>query len=339
VTDTYAFMGGELDAFLPSDSSPIEITTGGTGVFPHDPAFSRCGIQVVGTSYVDTPQFAALTECWTRIKINNGTSTQAVLTSYPIYWLDAGDVPVLRLSHTTGSFGAAETVGLEHLVSSTWTAIGSAISSVPMSTTLQDIVIRWIVNSATGTAELYVGGSLRLTASVDLSAVTSIRKVRVYGGAAGGFNYETRFSQMVVTNFPLVGLVLGTCVPTGAGSTSSWTGTYTSIDEAVLSDADFIYSGTAAQISTFAQTPIPNFTGYVVRAVCVSARAKRGASGPQNIRMALRSAGTNYFSGSDIALGLGYAPVQTIWATDPATSAAWVNTAISSLEPGVKSIT
>jgi hypothetical protein len=144
---------------------------------------------------------------------------------------------------------------------------------------------------------------------------------------------------MIVQDQSTIGFVLGTCVPSGAGSTSAWTGAYTDIDEAVTSDADFISSGTANQVSTFAQTAIPTLTGYVVRAVCVSARAKRGSSGPQNIRMALRSAGTNYFSGSDISLGLGYAPVQTIWATDPATSAAWVNTAISSLEPGVKSIT
>jgi hypothetical protein len=336
---TIKFMGAEMASFLPSDSTPIEITSGGTGVFPHDPAFSRCGIDLVGNVYVDTPQFSATTECWTHIEIQNNTSTNAVLTSYPIYWLDGGDVPVLRLSHTTGSFGAAETVGLEHLVSSTWTACGSAISSVPMSTSLEVLDIRWIVNSATGTAELYVGGSLRLTATVDLSAITSIRKVRIYGGAAGGFNYETRFSQVIVADASTIGYRLGTCYPSGTGSTSAWTGSYADVDEAVYSDADFISSGTAAQVSTFAQTAIPTLTGYVVRAVCVSARAKRGSSGPQNIRMALRSAGTNYFSGADIALGLGYAPVQTIWETDPATSAAWVNTAIASLEPGVKSIT
>lgn len=337
---TYAFMGGEMSDFLPSDSTPIEITSAGTGVFPYDSAFSRCGIQLVGTSYVDTPQFASLTgEVWTRIKINNGTSTQAVLTSYPVYWLDGGGVPVLRLSHTTGSFGAAENIGIEHLVSSTWTAIGSTISSVPMSSSLQDIVCHFTVNNVSGLGEIYVGGSQRLTQSVDLSAITSIRKVRVFGGAAGGFNYETRFSQLAVADVSLIGFVLGTCPLTGAGSTSSWTGTYASIDEAVYSDADFISSDTANQVSTFAQTPIATLTGYVIRAVCVSARAKRGSSGPQNIRMALRSAGTNYFSGSDIALGLGYAPVQTIWATDPATSAAWVNTAAASLEPGAKSIT
>jgi hypothetical protein len=197
----------------------------------------------------------------------------------------------------------------------------------------------FIVNTASGLGEIYVGGTQRLTQSVDLSAITSIRKVRIIGGSAGGFGFRTRISQMIVQDQSTIGFVLGTCVPSGAGSTSAWTGAYTDIDEAVTSDADFISSGTANQVSTFAQTAIPTLTGYVVRAVCVSARAKRGSSGPQNIRMALRSAGTNYFSGSDISLGLGYAPVQTIWATDPATSAAWVNTAISSLEPGVKSIT
>jgi hypothetical protein len=335
---TIAFMGSEMDAFLPSDSSPMESSLGGQN---YDPAFTRCYIELFGNSYVDTPQFAALTECWTHLNLWSNISSSGTVTTYPMEWLDGGDVPVLRLNHTSGS--GSETIVLEHYASGTWSAIGTPISSVPLETTglisYQVMDFRFIVNSVSGKAEIYAGSSLRSTQTVDLSAITSIRKVRVLGGFAGGFPFRTRFSQMIVQDTTTIGFRLGTCVPTGAGSTSSWTGTYASIDETVYADGDFISSGTAAQVSTFAQTPIPSLTGYVVRAVGVSARAKRGAAGPQNIRLTLRSAGTNYFSGSDIAVGFGYAPVQTIWATDPATSAAWVNTAVATLEPGVKSIT
>lgn len=332
---TISFMGGEMSAFLPSDSVPIELTGGGTGVFPFDSAFSRCGIQIVGTSYVDTPQFAALTECWTHVSLTHTTSSGAALSYYPLVWLNGSDVEVLRLKHVTTS--GAETVSFEHWTGAAW-ASGSAVS-VPLASNMQILDARFVVNSASGTAALYVAGTERINATVDLSAIASIRKVRATGSTAGGFNGTIRFSQLIVATQSTIGYRLGTCYPSAAGATSSWTGAYSDIDETVYSDADFINSAAANQISTFAQTAIPTLSGYVVRAVAVSTRAKRGSSGPQNMRHALRVSGTDYFSGSDIALGLGYTPTQTIWETNPATAAAWVNTAIAAIQPGAKSIT
>lgn len=333
---TIAFMGGEMSAFLPSDSTPIEKTSGGVYVFPYDAAFSRCGMQVVGVSYVDTPQFAALTEVWTHISLNHRSdSPAATLSYYPVVWLNASDVESVRLKHVTGG---GETISFEYWTGAAWAAAGSAVT-LPLTSAMQTLDIRILCNTASGNVSLYVAGTERINASVDLSGTVSIRKMRVTGGTAGGFSGETRFSQVIIANASTIGYRLGTCYPSAAGATSSWTGAYTDIDETLYDDADFINSASANQISTFAQTSIAALTGYTVRAVAVTARAKRGSSGPANIRMALRASGTDYFSASDIALGLGYTPVQTIWETNPATSAAWVNTAISTLQPGAKSIT
>lgn len=329
-------MGGEMSAFLPSDSVPTELTTGGVYVFPYDANFARCGMQIEDLSYVDTPQFAALTECWTHISFahfgrgNNGTH-------YPITWLNASDVEVLRLKHVTPAL-TTESMSFEMWNGAAWVAAGTAATNVPLAT-MQVLDVRFVVNNASGTVALYVAGTERINSTVDLSTIASIRKMRVTAGTSNGFSSLTRFSQVIIASESTIGFRLGTCYPSAAGATSSWTGAYSDIDETVYSDADFINSGTANQISTFAQTAVPTLTGYTVRAVAVTARAKRNsASGPQNIRMALRSGGTDYFSGSDIALGLGYTPVQTIWETNPATAAAWVNTAISALQPGAKSI-
>ncbi len=332
---TIAFMGGEMTAFLPSDSTPIELTSGGIYVFPYDSGFSRCGMQVVGLSYVDTPQFAALTECWTHIKLTHfgyGNNNN----HYPMVWSDGSNVPSIRLKHDCG-FAGTETVGLERWTGAAWAAVGSSVS-LPLAGARQDIDVRILCNTASGNLSLYVAGTERINASADLSGVASIRKLTVTAGASNGFSSETRFSQVVIADASTIGYRLMTCVPSAAGATSSWTGAYTDIDEAVYSDADFINSASNNQVSTFAQTPVSALTGYVVRAVAVSVRSKRGSSGPQNIRHALRSSGTDYFSGSDVAQGLGYTPTQTIWETNPATSAAWVNTAIASLQPGAKSI-
>ncbi len=326
-------MGGEMSAFLPSDSVPIELTGGGIYVFPYDTSFSRCGLRTTGNSYLDTSQFAALTECWTHMSFNHRSDGGG--TYYPLYWLNASDTQVLRMKHVTSG---TETVSFESWDGAAWVAAGASIS-LPLASAMQVIDVRFVVNSATGTVALYVAGTERINSTVDLSAIASIRKLRVAAGVSG-FSSESRFSQVVIADESTIGFRLGTCYVSAAGATSSWTGAYTDIDETVYSDADFINSGSANQVSTFAQTAIPTLTGYTVRAIAVTARAKRNsASGPQNTRMALRSSGTDYFSGSDIALGLGYTPVQTIWETNPATSAAWVNTAIAALQPGVKSIT
>lgn len=326
---TILFAGGEMSAFAPSDSIPIEYVS---SVITYDSAFSRCGLRSQGVSYMETAQFAAATECWTHALLyhNSGSAT---LTTYPLVWVDGSGVDSVRLKHVSGT---SNTLALEYWNGAAWTAAGSAVA-VQVNLDTQAIDFRILCNTASGNLSLYVAGTERINASVDLSGITSIRKFRALGDTAGGFNFDLRLSQVIIADEPTIGWRLATLYPSGTGADTAWTGAYTSIDETVYSDADFINSGSAAQVSTFALTG-PAMTGYSVRAVVVTARARRGASGPQNIRMALRSSGTTYPSGSDIALGLGYAPVQAVWETDPATSSAWVNTAISTLQAGVKSI-
>lgn len=325
---TIDFVGGEMSAFSPSDSVATEIGTTST----YDSAFSRCALSVTGLSYMQTAQLTAMTERWTHIHLTNGNGNNA-LTDHPVVWLDGSDTEVVRLAATGDING---TIALQYWNGASWATAGSAVS-LPLYSANQVLDVRILANSASGNLSLYVAGTERINQTVDLSGVTSVRRIKVLGDSSGGFNFITTCSQIISADEPTIGWRLATLYPSAGGADSAWTGAYTAIDETVYSDADFINSGSAAQVSTFALTG-PAMTGYSVRAVGVTARARRGASGPQNIRMALRSAGTTYFSGSDIALGLGYAPVQTIWETDPATSAAWVNTNIASLQGGAKSI-
>jgi hypothetical protein len=56
------------------------------------------------------------------------------------------------------------------------------------------------------------------------------------------------------------------------------------------------------------------------------------------LQLALRSAGTTYFSATK-ALDFGYGAFGNVWETNPATSAAFLSSEIAALEYGVKSIT
>jgi hypothetical protein len=325
---TILFMGGEMAAFTPSDNTVVEDTTGTY----YNSSFARCAILIrTDTSYAEGMPSASSTTPYLHFDMLSGfiaTNTPTTRLS----WYDSSGNERVRLKYATNT---ALQITISYWNGASFTDLTPV--SVAMETR-QTIDLAVVCNSGSGSIKLYISGTERLNSgAIDTTGIANLKKFRFVGGTVSGLGISTLVSQVVMADEPTIGWRLMTRYPNAAGATSDWTGAYTDIDEAVYDDSDFILSASNNQVSVFSQTG-PSITGYTVRAVAVAARARRGASGPQNLRMALRSAGTNYFSGSDIAQGVGYAPSQTIWETDPATSAAWVNTNITSLQPGVKSI-
>jgi hypothetical protein len=323
--------GGELGALTPSDSGVTEENNLVLGGHYYDTNFARCSIDTYSSSeYAEAALSSGQTDVWVHLEgqLDNNVTTAFTMLS----WLDAGGTERVRLRQEENPSGV---MTAQYWDGSAWQTIGTA--TVSLKTSRQTIDLHVICNSTSGTVAVYIGGTERISsASVDLSGATSLKTLRVFGGSS---NIGTHLfsSQHVIATESTIGMRVFTVPVSGTGASADFTGTYANIDEAVVNDADFINSGTANQVSTFTATA-PTLTGYVVRAVVVAARAKRNsASGPQNLQLALRSSGTNYFSSSK-AVGLGYGAFVNVWETDPATSAAWVNTAISSLQPGVKSI-
>ncbi len=326
---TIVFMGGEMGAFFPSDAGSYENILAG-----FNPAFARCKILVdKAVNYVQSTRLGNLTDSWTHVdfQVRNAGSTSNEHTRF--LWYDTDGVPVVRLVHIYN----AGTIRLDYFNGSTWITAGSDIT-VDVEGQLQTLDIHIVCNTASGSIKMYMSGTLRIdSGTVDLSWIDEIDFVRAYGGTIFGLGYNTYISQVIVADEPTIGMRLLTRYMNGAGATGDWTGGYTDVDEIIYNDADFISSAVADQVELFTQTG-PEISGYVVRAVGVSARARRGASGPANIQLALRSAGSNYFSPSK-PLDIGYGAFLHIWDEDPATSADWLNTAIDALQPGVKSIT
>lgn len=324
---TILFMGSEMDAFVPNLSTVTETTA--TTFDNYNASFCRAAIEVyTGTEYAEGAIASGQTDVWAHFDISSfyqGTDNQQRFV-----WLNASGTPSVRINQDSIN----TLMSVEYWTGAAWVSAGSTTAYI--NAARQTIDMHVVCNSASGSMELYIAGTKLIDATVDLSGTTSLKNFRLYGNTYAPLYDTDWYSQVVIADEPTIGMRLLTRYPNGAGATSGWTGAYTGIDEAVFDDADFILSASANQVSTFAQTG-SSLTGYVVRAVGVSARAKRGASGPQNIQLALRSAGTDYFSSSQ-ALGLGYEAHQNIWETDPATASDWVNTAISSLQPGVKSI-
>jgi hypothetical protein len=331
-------MGGEIGSVIPSDANVIEATTDGGG-FSFSDGFHRCAIRCLGgSSYFETPSVGGQTTIWYHFNfIGRAAQTSSSQQVWAIFHDDSG-VAQFRLK---GSI-YGQTLRLERNASSVWTLVDAEIplnanSASSTSLAMQTFDLGLVVNSASGSAKLYVGGTKRIdSGSIDLSGVASMNKMQGYGRTVvtSESNY---FSQIVIADEPTVGMRVTTVPPAGAGTTGDWTGDYTDVDEAVYSDADFCYSATNGQIELFVGT-VPSLTGYVVRAVGVYARAKCGASGPQNLQIALRSGSTNYFS-SSLALDVGYDAHGNVWEQNPNTTADWQTAQISAVQFGVKAIT
>ena len=308
---TILYLGSGLDSLTPSDSAVTEDSSGGT----QDLAFTRSASVVPASSYADTPAWTAVQEVWVHAVLEPAIGTY--------FYLLNGSTANFKLV-ATGTY--LQMYYLSALA--TWTQIGSNVT-YPYNT--QQYVDIYFKTGASGAVGLYLGGTERTTATGSYTYSADVTGVRFVGE---GDSCEV--AGIAVADEPTIGWRVTQGYMSGAGADTAWTGDYTSVDEAELNDADFLNSTSAGQVETFTAT-FPTLTGYTPRAVCVSARARRGASGPQGLQLALRSSGTNYFSATK-TLGLGYTAVQNIWETNPATSADFLLSQIASLQPGVKSV-
>ena len=309
---TILYAGSGLDSLLPSDATVGESITNGD----IDGSFVRSGTSVSSSGTATATGWTDVQEVWVHLALY-----KSIVSNSDIFKLQNGGVDVFKLTRESSVLRTYYLSGL-----ATWTQIGSDVAMT--AGMLHHLDIRY-KTGASGAVELYIDQTEKFATT-------------------GSYTYATDIDNIV---FPASNVVSGIAVATentigwrvvqgyvsGTGSDTAWTGDYTGVDEATLSDVDFINSTAADQVETFTFTPVAALTGYTVRGVCVSARAKRDASGPQSLQLALRSSGTNYFSSSK-TLGLGYTAVQNIWETNPATSADWLSSQIAALQVGVKSI-
>lgn len=322
---TILFAGGEMGAFTPSDSTVREALDGGK----FNGSFARCAMNMeMPTSYALSEKFASATEAWIHFEhyLDSASSDGTMRTGLQV--LDASGNAVIRMQTQEDSDGWR----FEYWNGSAWVLIGSELYIE--TSAVQTIDIHAKVNSATGSIAVYFEGTKRAeVASADLSGITNIAQLAFYGRAGA---YTERFiSQVIVATETTIGWRLTTVAPTATGASSAWTGTVAEVDEAIVSDADFINTSSNDQDELFAHgTAIP--AGYAVRGVVVTARAKKGSSGPSNLQLALRSSGTTYYSASK-ALDFGYGAYVSVWETDPATGAAFTASAVTSAQFGVRS--
>lgn len=192
-----------------------------------------------------------------------------------------------------------------------------------------------------GSVQFYIDGILKLsyTGDVTTDGVTSLSGFRLAVNSDSSAAYGV-WSEVIVHTDDTRSMSLVTLEPSANGNAFTFdSGSYASVDEGALDDLDVVASGTANQVAQFAVNNT-RVTGNVsVKGVAVWARAQRGASGPQNMQIGVRSGGADHWS-SNKALALSMANVQHVLDTNPATSAAWASSDLTAagFNIGVKSI-
>jgi hypothetical protein len=131
-------------------------------------------------------------------------------------------------------------------------------------------------------------------------------------------------------------------VVTGAGNSTQWSpssgSNYTCVDERPASDSDFVSTDSVDQLDLFTASDLAGDI-EAIKCVQVVARAvQEGAPTPQNVQLAVRSGGSNYFSGDKAVPLTTPADLFHIWETDPDTASAWTESGVNALEIGVKSV-
>lgn len=320
-TTTLPFAGGEMGSFEPLDNGSVEITTSGR----YDSTLSRCAIIANQSSAgFQTPTWSAASTFWLHAMVYPGGY---VSTRNWVRWYN-GSTEVARVAST----GSNSTVTLYTLQGGVLTSVGTF---TPPSTTLNLMDIALVSNTASGSASVYLAGTLVLSATgLNHSGWTGVTQVRFCGSDTASY-----WSQIICDTIPHVGGAVYTLnLNTNSGTNTGWTGDVSNIDEVVYNDATFNYATANGQISTYSSSSA-SLTGYYIRGIAVGVRALCGATGPQNIKLAIRTGGANYLSPTSIALNSGYQACTYCWTTNPGTSIAWTASDAAAVEGGMEALT
>ncbi len=225
------------------------------------------------------------------------------------------------------------------------TLLGSLGTTVLALNTWYLIEAKIVIDNATGIAELKLNGALPLEIDFDGDtqgqAGNTVTKVTLGSYGINNFHVVGYFDDVVLDDAAWIGDTrIQAIVPTGAGNSSNWTpsagNNWDCVEEVPASDANYVYTNANDILDTYV---MGDLVGGVSEVKCVQVQARtvrQGASTPTNLKLAVRSGGTDYVSG-DKAVPASYKSLFNIWETDPATSAAWIVSGVNSAEIGTKS--
>lgn len=260
-----------------------------------------------------------------------------------LFELVSGSTPLVRLRRNApATSGTAHYVTMQWWDGSAWQDVGTYTGWTASTVTRFAMRVKL---DASGEMGFYVNGTEIGTFTGDTDGGgTSVDRLWMRGwvDSPSTTSPNLSYSETAVTDsgsslrYARVAGMYPDAAPGGAHPVA-WTGDWQNIDETTLSEADLISTTTTdAAESWRVQQRAAAASGATVLAFGQSAWARRGATGPQNLRLPLYVSGTEYSNGDVAGLSAAFAEVREIFYADPSTSAAPTPAAVDAFRWGAK---
>ena len=340
---TIYFAGTEPEAFTSFIQDPDYIST--TGNY-HDPDYSRCGLSGYMNSLITIDLAGVgtgLSEGWVQSRIH--TTPSLISSGYPVVAImDASD-QILAEVITKSDSGTKNSVLRYYTAAATRVEVNPQVPVSPSGSAVGTfITLYWKIVGTSLTLTWYVNSVLAATVTVTVAFVSG-KLVKKCGWGGTGHStalYRMYHSEMVVSSEDPRGYRVATLTPNSLGTKDEWTGNYADIDDlGVTFDADYIYTDAINKIESFGLTNLSATAQNMdVVAAVVSARARRGVTGPQNIKPFIRTNSTDYEGATYPTVPATFTNLPpVVMAVNPVTGNPWTITEIQDLEAGFKSLT
>lgn len=317
------FATNDFEGILSGEGTFGATTTAGR----FDSAMSdvACYVQSIG-SKIRTRKVAPQASLWVRYLWHIQIANSSALP-FSMRILRDGGVAVFGLYQKD----ADDNLQMAYWNGSAWVDLGAEFAVTQSNLDFIDVNV-----SGTGAA-VYIDGVLAVSASATMSEVYDLAQVE-FGALSSNVSGH---SEIIISTDSTIGLRYYTKQQaTAEGTNQAWTGAHTDINHLGLNDATVVSSNAADQVQTFT-AGARTLDGYSIVGVAVSARCRRGNSGPQKVRPVLRIGSTVYEGNQETLAFAGFNPVQHLFLTDPSTNDPWVEADAESaaLEFGLKSNT
>lgn len=229
------------------------------------------------------------------------------------------------------------------------TTLGTTTYVVPLSTYLY-LELAVTLHSTAGAVTLRVNGATVLA----LTSVNTQQTANAYAqtlrvgntgtvATVGNLDFDDLYvcdgSGSAPHNTFLGDCRVDTLFPTSDGTSQQWTpstpGThYTLVDEAAPNTTDFVSSSTVGHRDTYGMQDLTAMTGTIY-GVQLNLAALKSDAGSRSVKPLLVS-GASEALGAATALGTSQTYTRHVQTTDPATGAAWAESAINAMQTGAE---
>jgi hypothetical protein len=305
------FAGNSLASFKRSSVAVTEITTAGK----FDSAFVPNAIALPnGSDFFDTEDFNATGTIWLHFEYYNSTGSST--NTGPM--LRNGSTGIFRIIRSGTPYFA------QYWNGSSWTTTGSSFSFA--TSTKHRVDIKIVLNTS---YELYDNGTLIASGSGWSGGPTTATNMRFNPINDAGIG---AVSQVLISDTDTRNSRYMTAALNGDSATyTDGTGSFSDVNETVLNDSTAVVLTAVGNKKGFTKTSISVPTGYIIGAMCVSARGRVNGGTVTDGKLAVAS-GATYSASSGRSYASGYEPRGTIVENDPDTGTQFTQSGFNAAE-------